>query len=624
MSNSIYQMAEVSAREYDYVIIGGGTAGLVLASRLTEDPAINVAIIEAGEKNFDDPQINIPGLMNTLYGDKKYDWDFHTTPQKYLNNRVLAWPRGRILGGSSAINFLMHTHASRLDLDNWEALGNPGWNFESLQLYYHKSETYNAPSSETAKALQTSTIDPSLHGSKGPIQTSFPEGSGPVDHAWGPTCANIGLGVKQDPRHGATLGGYSLLTEMDRNARRSHAASAYYVPIAGRSNLIVLTNAHANRICFSSSGTSATATGVDYSVEGVEYFIRTRAEVILCAGSIQSPQILELSGIGSREILEKYGVNFIVENLNVGENLQDHLLVPFSYEAAEGIPTAEMIQEPGVLEWALREWKEKGAGPLATGVTGTGFMSYASLVPETERTSKLDQLADLLEKFAGPTRPGIAKQLQLQKELLLNEGEADIQFNYGATGTSPSAGNDISKLFAHTDPGGYVTIVAVITHALSRGSIHIQSIDPKVPPTIDPRYLSHPVDLNLMTDGLLFTHRLATTKPLADILKDNPLGQGKIIQPGYKIPSAEGLTERSAADTVKASSASSFHPVGTCSMLPKDDGGVVDPNLKVYGVENLRIVDASIFPLNVRGNIASLVYAVAERAADLIKEGRKG
>ncbi|OCL06523.1 GMC oxidoreductase [Glonium stellatum] len=565
-------MAEVSAREYDYVIIGGGTAGLVLASRLTEDPAINVAIIEAGEKNFDDPQINIPGLMNTLYGDKKYDWDFHTTPQKYLNNRVLAWPRGRILGGSSAINFLMHTHASRLDLDNWEALGNPGWNFESLQLYYHKSETYNAPSSETAKALQTSTIDPSLHGSKGPIQTSFPEGSGPVDHAWGPTCANIGLGVKQDPRHGATLGGYSLLTEMDRNARRSHAASAYYVPIAGRSNLIVLTNAHANRICFSSSGTSATATGVDYS-------------------------ILELSGIGSREILEKYGVNFIVENLNVGENLQaslDHLLVPFSYEAAEGIPTAEMIQEPGVLEWALREWKEKGAGPLATGVTGTGFM------------------------------PGIAKQLQLQKELLLNEGEADIQFNYGATGTSPSAGNDISKLFAHTDPGGYVTIVAVITHALSRGSIHIQSIDPKVPPTIDPRYLSHPVDLNLMTDGLLFTHRLATTKPLADILKDNPLGQGKIIQPGYKIPSAEGLTERSAADTVKASSASSFHPVGTCSMLPKDDGGVVDPNLKVYGVENLRIVDASIFPLNVRGNIASLVYAVAERAADLIKEGRKG
>jgi choline dehydrogenase len=299
---------------------------------------------------------------------------------------------------------------------------------------------------------------------------------------------------------------------------------------------------------------------------------------------------------------------------------KDHLLVPFSYEVLDGIPTAEMINQPGVLDWALQEWKEKGAGPLATGVTGTAFLSFVSTVPPGMRASRLERIAKLLQQDSGSTNPGLAKQLQLQKEVLLDDNEADLQLNYGATGVNPSAGNDIAKIFTHSDPGGYAGIVTALTHAFSRGSIHIKSSDAKVHPAIDPRYLSHPIDLELLSAGLLFTQQISSTKPLADLLKDNSAGDGKRIQPTFKLDTR--LTEAKATDLVKEASASSFHPVGTCSMLPREDGGVVDPSLKVYGTENVRVVDASIIPLNVRGNITSLVYAIAERAADLIKRNQ--
>jgi choline dehydrogenase len=186
----------------------------------------------------------------------------------------------------------------------------------------------NAPGSITAKELGADIIDPSLHGNAGPIQTSFPEGSGVLDHAWGATFANLGNGVQRDPRHGATLGGYSVLKEMDKNATRSYAASAYYVPIAKKRNLTVLTNAQVSKICFASTGLPVRAIGVSYSVAGEAFFIRTHGEVILSAGSVQSPQILELSGIGSRDILEKYGIDVVVANSRVGENLQVSLFMP--------------------------------------------------------------------------------------------------------------------------------------------------------------------------------------------------------------------------------------------------------------------------------------------------------
>lgn len=213
---------------------------------------------------------------------------------------------------------MMVSHASRADLDNWEKLGNEGWNFDALQPYYRKSETYNPPDNITAKELGTDIIDPNLHGSSGPVQTSFPKGQGPLDQNWGPTFKTLGLNPKQDPRKGETLGGYSLPKFMDSKAQRSYAAPAYYTPNAERSNLIVMTNTLVRKIEFENS----VATGVWYSIAGQNRLVRTGGEIILSAGSVQSPQILELSGVGSKSRLAALGIDVVIDNPNVGENLQ--------------------------------------------------------------------------------------------------------------------------------------------------------------------------------------------------------------------------------------------------------------------------------------------------------------
>ena len=287
----------------------------------------------------------------------------------------------------------------------------------------------------------------------------------------------------------------------------------------------------------------------------------------------------------------------------------------------DGIPTAAMMKQPGVLDWAIQEWTEKGAGPLATGVSGTGFFSYSSVLPPKLQESLEQRVSKLVAQDSISSNPGLAKQLQLQKELLLNEHEADIQYNFGASGTNPNSGDNIANFFNHSDPGGYAGIVSVLTHAFSRGFVHIQSSDPETHPIIDPRYMSHPIDLEVLSDGMLFTQKISETRPLADLFKNNAAGDGKKILPSFKVDGR--LTKETAIKIIKNSVVSSFHPVGTCSMLPREDGGVVDSTLKVYGTENVRVVDASIAPLNVRGNIASMVYAIAERAADIIKEERK-
>lgn len=213
------------------------------------------------------------------------------------------------------------------------------------------------------------------------------------------------------------------------------------------------------------------------------------------------------------------------------------------------------------------------------------------------------------------------KLFDLQKQVFLNEKEADIQLTFARTGFNPYISESVSGLFQHSDPGNYVGVATILTHPFSRGSSHIISPDPKAHPRIDPRYLSNPVDLEVMTDGLLFVQRLFKTKPLADFVKDSPDGNGKKIQPIFQIETA--LDRARAVEFVKNATISSWHPIGTCAMLPKNEGGVVDERLRVYGVKNLRVVDASIIPLHIRGNITSAVYAIAERASDMIKEDFK-
>ncbi len=251
----------------------------------------------------------------------KHDWCFKTTPQKALNDRIIAQPRGRLLGGSSSINFMIAAHPSSQDIDNWEKLGNPTWNWETLLPYYRKSETFNIPSDEL-KASLGDIFDPELYGKDGPVQLTFPHSTGPPDAAWRSTLQTLGVGAMDDPRRGETLGGYAVLRTIDLGAKRSHAGTAYYLPASSRKNLTVVTGAHVNKILLETDTGKVKATGVCFTVAGKEYTVSSSNEVILAAGTFQSPQVLELSGVGSAKVLAAAGVELVVENENVGENLQ--------------------------------------------------------------------------------------------------------------------------------------------------------------------------------------------------------------------------------------------------------------------------------------------------------------
>ncbi|RFU27142.1 hypothetical protein B7463_g9199, partial [Scytalidium lignicola] len=610
---------EALSRPYNFVIVGGGTAGLTLAARLTEDPSISVLVLEAGESRHNDPKIDIPAFMSQLYDDPNYNWGFKTTPQPGLNNRIIAQPLGKVLGGSSAINFMMVSHATKNDIDNWGELGNIGWDYETLSPYYRKFETYHVPDKARVADLGADIIDPSLYGSSGPVQITFPHATGPLDHAWRPTFLELSLGARDDARRGATLGAYSVLRSIDQGGKRSTAASAFYYPNASRANLTLLTSAHVEKIIFDSKkvNNQAVATDILFSVRGQEYIVPVAGEVILSAGTFLSPKILELSGIGSKKILESNSIPVVAENSNVGENLQDHMLVPLLFDVVDGMATAESIKQPGVLEWALNEWQTGRGGPLASGVSGTGFLSHAGIIPHINEATTIETVTRNIGDSS--TVDGLAKQVQIQKRVFLDEKEADLQFNFAATGFSVyNTSERLGTLFQHNDPGNYAGGVVAQTHPFSRGSSHINGPDPKLPPTIDPKYLSNPADLELLADGILLLQKIFETGPMGELIRDRPNGDGKSFQPSMRIESR--INKVKALELVKDIGISSWHPIGTCSMLPQADGGVVDTHLKVYGTINLRVVDASIIPLHVRGNIQTAVYAIAERAADIIKD----
>ena len=341
---------DFASTHFDYVIIGGGAAGLVLAGRLSEDADVLVGVLEAGSDQSKNPLVTIPGLGLTLAGNKDLDWDFTTTPQvraspyakswtelmgmqANTHGRIHRWPRGKGLGGSAMMNTMLYSNSSQRDLDSWERLGNKGWDWESMQPYYHKLETYNVPSKELSDAVESGYIDPKLRGTDGPIQTTFAQSlSGWMEKCWLDTCRTAGYPAPKEPRNGMSLGAFCQLMTIDpKDWTRSYSYSGYIEPHLSRSNLKLLTNARAGKILLRKEGDHAVATGVQYFVDGKEYRVAASREVICSAGTVQTPQILELSGIGDRALLEKHGIDVVVDNAHVGTNLQDHPMAGVTY-----------------------------------------------------------------------------------------------------------------------------------------------------------------------------------------------------------------------------------------------------------------------------------------------------
>ncbi|KAK2033713.1 GMC oxidoreductase [Colletotrichum zoysiae] len=594
----LLSIGSVMAETYDYIIVGGGTAGLTVAARLTEDPRVTVLVLEAGADRSEDLNVLAPGLFPAMYGNPDYDWDYKTVPQTAANNKIVAHIRGKQLGGSSAMNFMFWTHPSQRDVDNWGDLGNTAWSWDALAPYFRKSEAFVAPSAQQTSDLRLDYVDPGAHGTSGPVANEFPKLYSPFVEAWPRTMEKLGLDVKGDPRDGKALGGYVNLLNI-KNATRSYAANAYVGPARQRANLKVMTESHVSKILFRNSKNGIEATGVAWT-RGVEKVEAIAAkEVILAAGSIASPQLLELSGIGTRNILEKYGIDVLVDNPNVGENLQDHVYVPLGFAVKPGLPTNEDYSNATFFQKQLDLYLQTKTGRLSSAGASSALLSLDQIAP----TLNLDHHS------LNSNIPGLAEQYHLVLRDLKSEAVAQELTIEG--GISPQFSSDTTRLFNAGSSGNFLSVLGVLEHPLSRGSIHIQSADAAVHPEIDPRYLSNPLDVQLLKAIALHLQTVARTKPLSDLLQ----GDGTVFQPGY-----HELTAQNVEDWVRSSMQSEYHPCGTCSMAPKAKGGVVDENLKVYGVRNLRVVDASVFPLIPRANIQSLVYAVAERAADFIKQ----
>lgn len=494
------------------------------------------------------------------------------------------------------------THASQADINDWGELGNQGWSWDSLLPYFMKSETYEAPSPQTSKDLGISFNDPSVHGEHGPVVDAFPETYQPFQEAWWRTYQNLGLGVDGDPKGGLALGGFTNPITVDQKTRtRSHAGVAYYKPVESRPNLHIITEALVQEVEFGKKNQKGqlTATGLKFSAKSKDYTVRATKEVIISSGSYGSPQILELSGIGSSKILKKYDIDVLYENENVGENLQDHMIVPLSFEAQDGVFTYDAFKNKTLFDDALAEYIANHTGPLSDGICSSALLSYAQVLPADQKTKVPKGIDKILTPAQAAANPGLAHQYELTRRKVLNAHESSAQHVLIANGLTPTDSDDAAKYLSNTLPGSYLGLAAVLEHPFSRGSVHIKSPDPANYPVIDLNYLGADVDLEIFADIMLQLQTVARTEPFASLLK----GKGTVYQPGFV-----ELNEGNVRAQVKSTMSSEYHPCGSCTMNARDKGGVVDERLKVHGTSNVRVVDASIFPMQVRANSKLILY----------------
>jgi len=509
----------------------------------------------------------------------------------------------------------MIVYPSKAGIDGWSQLGNKGWSWDEMTPYYRKFHTMGQPSEQITKELSLDYMDPKMNGTSGPIQVSYADETfyGPLQKAWPETFKNLKVPATGDHISGTLTGGYINPCAVDMKTRqRSYAASAYYTPeVAKRPNLDVITEALAEKIVFdkAAAGGEAVATGAQFKAkDGKSHTIKVRKEVIVCTGSITSPQILELSGIGDAKLLQSHGIDVVVDNPHVGENMQDHALASISYEVVDGIMTIEHVKIPGVMEKLIEMHQTTHTGPLTSSAISNAYLPLMEFQTPEGRAEVKKMLDSHPEQYDSKT-PSYPEQYKILRSIVEDEKDSTIQHFSPACQLNPTAGPRPSDWFGLQNDGHYTAISASLSHPFSRGSIHIQSADPAKPPKIDPRYLSNPLDLEILARHTLYIETIAKTEPLASLLKPD----GRRVPLDAHISSLEEA-KKFVVDTL----VSTYHPASTCSMMPREKGGVVSDRLVVHGTKNVRVCDASIFPLIPRGNIQTSVYAVAEKCADLI------
>lgn len=527
--------------DFDFIVVGGGSAGCVLASRLSEDPRTRVLLLEAGPRDHSF-WIHLPiGYGKTMWS-KKYNWCFQTDPDPNMNGRRIYWPRGKTLGGSSSINGLIYIRGQREDYDAWAAAGNPGWSFDEVLPYFVKSERNQRGESR-------------YHGGSGPLSVSDIGTKSELIEAFIDGAGHLGVPRSDDfngpQQEGA---GYYQLTTW--RGWRWSTARGYLWPARRRGNLTVETGAHASRLIIE----GGRAVGVRYVQGGVQREARCRAEVLLCAGAIQSPQLLQLSGIGPRALLEKHGIPVVRELPGVGENLQDHLQIRLIFESTRKTTNDALRSLAGQAALGL-EWLFKRTGPLAVGINQGGC--FMRTLPES-------------------TRP-------------------DIQFHV-ATLSADMAGGAVH-------PFSGMTMSVCQLRPESRGHIRIRSTDPMEPPEMQPNYLATELDRRTNVAGVKAARAIAASPAMQPFIK-------REVKPGPDARDDAALLE-----FCRNNGATIFHPSGTCAMgADPARGAVVDARLRVHGVAGLRVIDCSTMPTLVSGNTNAPVVMMAEKAVDMIRE----
>ncbi|KAI0695502.1 GMC oxidoreductase [Cerioporus squamosus] len=604
MADKLASIEDIADKTFDFVVIGGGVAGCVLASRLSENPSVSVALLEAGNAHFDDPLITVPdGWMKQMFN-PEYDWMFRTTPQKHAKNGLTTpdglqhesffWTRGKGLGGSSCTNFLFWIKPQREEVEAIEKLGNPGWNWVRFFEASKRSEIFTRTAGNNFPQYLELYKDTSI-GTSGPIPVSFARTVSGIEPVFQEALEALGVPLNEDGTGGNLSGTFKSMSTIDgRTGIRSTAASGYLIPALSRPKLAVLTGAYVRRLVTRNEG-EVVATGVEFEHGGKIHTVNVSREVILCAGTIKSPHILELSGIGDKNVLEPLGIPVQLDLPSVGTNLQDHVIFTGSVVAMQegnDFVTSDTIRLPEV-QAKLRNLYGEDGSTIALATSGVTF------VPAQVVTERVEALAETVERKlasqADAMPAGLKAQYEHQLKMLKDKSIPDVELVIFPVNMHPMG-----------PPKPLAGVFPVLGHPFSRGTIHAGSNDPRDQPLIDPNYLGEDIDFDLLVDSFNFIRKAMATSEW------QKYGQGELL-PGPTVVGDE-LREH-----IRNCVSTTWHACGTCSMLPKEKGGVVDPSLKVYGTKNIRIADLSTLPLLTAAHTQAITYAIAEQAADLIK-----
>ncbi|ESK85927.1 glucose oxidase [Moniliophthora roreri MCA 2997] len=563
-----------SAFSYDYVVIGGGTAGLTVASRLAEDDSVQVAVIEAGANAEHRPDVFIPGMLGQIgVGTKppELNWAYKTVPQTHLNGRVLTVNAGRALGGSTVINAMIFPRAKKEQYDAWGILNNDtSWTWEALLPFFKRSESFTVPND--FQASNGARYDPQFHGFDGSLKVGFPNYFFPQEMLWQNTSIGLGFPAATDLSNGEPHAvGPSPFSIDAINQTRCSAACAFYTPFADRPNFTIITNANVTRIIWSESenNSSLAATGVEYVTNNETMTLEVTGEVILSAGTIGSPKILELSGIGNSTILRAAGVEPLLDLPTVGENL---------------------------------------AGMYAAVSKTLGITAPLDVVSQSQLDTLLTQAESNLSHYASQFsngNPDLARGIEAQHRLafsLYQENQqlcVELNLDAGYVGPTPLESRPLRN---------FTTVSTILYAPLARGRSHISSSDPFTVPLVDPAYWAHPMDVAIHVGGIQLAKKMLRSPPLDSIYDGE-------FEPGVE-------SDKEIENWLRGNVTSDNHVTGTLSMLPRELGGVVDTQLKVYGTMNVRVVDASVIPFPVSAHTSSTVYMIGERAADIIRKSR--